>query len=401
MDGFDARLEATRTSFEKRFNTNPIFYVRAPGRVNLIGDHTDYNKGYVLPCAIDREMLIAARPREDNQICVYSMNYDSYDQFSLRQLEKVTEQSKEWCNYLRGVAKILQTCEYSLNGFDAVLSGNVPQGAGLSSSAAFEVAVTILFNEMSRLSLDEKQIALLAQRAENEFVGVQCGIMDQLVSTVGQENSAILIDCLSLNWATIPLDLKQHGLSLVIINSGVRRELVTSEYNQRRAECLEGVRLLSELAERPLQSLREITLNEFLLYEKRLPEKIASRCKHVLSENGRVLAAQECLKEGDLEAFGQLMNDSHASLRDLFQVSCRELDVLVELTQGHPGVLGARMTGAGFGGCIVSIVEADNVDSIRESILPDYEMETGQKSAEVYICQPASGAGLAHSALPL
>ncbi len=390
----DARVKAVEDAFVQRFHARPEFIVRAPGRVNLIGEHTDYNEGFVFPTAIDREMIVAASPNGTNSISAYSLDYDETTDFLLDKIEKSAINS--WADYLRGVLNILQKRNFKLRGFNAVLAGNVPQGAGLSSSAAYEVAIVTLCNVMNNLSISGKDSALIAQQAENEFVGMQCGIMDQFISALGQEDAALMIDCRSLDYRAVPLNLSEHGCSIVITNSGVRRGLVDSEYNARRAECSEGVKLLSKLTGRALNSLRDIGLDEFEKHTGSLPNKVVQRCRHVISENERVLAAVSALESSDLATFGRLMNESHDSLRGDFEVSCRELDVLVRLSQGHPGVMGARMTGAGFGGCTVAIMSNDAIDGFRKTVIPEYEKQTGKK-AEVYVCASTAGAQLLNS----
>jgi galactokinase len=384
-----ARLDEVTAAFEKQFGARPEFVVRAPGRVNLIGEHTDYNEGFVFPAAIDREMLIAASPTAGREVEVYSCDYKVVDKFSLDDLKK--SHDNPWVDYMRGTLDVLQKAGHKLSGFRAVLSGNVPQGAGLSSSAAYEVAVATLANKAFNLGLSGKEIALLSQKAENQFIGVNCGIMDQFISALGEPDSALFIDCRSLEAKAIPLNLARHDLAIVITNSGVQRGLVDSEYNARRSECEEGTRILSELTGRKLTTLRGITWDEFQKYEPKLPIVVAKRCRHVVSENHRVNQAVEALEKGDIERFGKLMNNSHAYLRDMFEVSCKELDILVSLTQKHPGVVGARMTGAGFGGCTVALMPTSAIDSFRTDVIAEYEKQTG-KRAEVYVCSAVAGA---------
>lgn len=391
------RVEAVKAAFKEKFGKEPEYIVRAPGRVNLIGEHTDYNDGFVFPAAIDREMIIAASPkadRKDMEVVLYSLDYQQEDRFDMTKLVKSPEHP--WSDYLRGMISIWQACAFKTRAFEAVLEGNVPQGAGLSSSAAYEVAVGTLFNEMMALGIAPKQIAKLAQKAENKFIGVQCGIMDQFISALGRKDAALLIDCRSLDARAVPLRLAEREVAIVITNSGVRRGLVDSEYNARREECNQAVELLSKKLKRELKALRDVTLAEFKKNEKGLPPVVAKRARHVISENERVLESVEALQKGDLDAFGKLMNASHASLRDDYQVSCPELDTLVELTQAHPGVVGARMTGAGFGGCTVALMSTSAIESFKSDVVPAYEERTGKK-AEVYVCDAAQGASVLHS----
>ena len=392
------RIEEVCAIYEKQFGEAPELVVRAPGRVNLIGEHTDYNEGFVFPAAIDREMLLAASiDFSSNNVEVYSDEYQASDNFSVDDLKKSAE--NPWANYLRGTLDVLKKAGHQLGGFRAVLSGNVPQGAGLSSSAAYEVAVATFANEAFRLGISGKDIALLSQKAENEFIGVNCGIMDQFISSLGKADAALFIDCRSLEAKPIPLNLAKHGLQIVITNSGVRRGLVDSEYNARRAECEEGTRILSELASRNMKTLRGITWDEFQKYEPKLPLLVAKRCRHVVGENNRVNQAVEALEKDDLARFGKLMNQSHSSLRDFFEVSCKELDILVSLTQKHPGVVGARMTGAGFGGCTVALMPAASVETFKTEVIAEYEKQTG-KTAEVYVCSAVDGARVELEQLP-
>ncbi|HEY9716998.1 MAG TPA: galactokinase [Trichormus sp.] len=376
-------------AFQKRFQIKPLLVVRAPGRVNLIGEHTDYNEGFVFPAAIDRWMSIAAHPSTaSDAIRIHSMDYDEDDSFTLSKIEK---SDKPWSNYLRGVLEILKEAGHRLQPFDAVLSGNVPQGAGLSSSAAYEVAVAVLQNSIGNLGIDGTTIALLSQKAENLFIGVRCGIMDQFISALGEPDSALLIDCRSLEYRPVKLNLQKHNLSIVITNSGVRRGLVDSEYNQRRDECEQGVTAIGIKLNRPTHSLRDITFDELNAHKEVLSATVLKRCRHVISENLRVLDAVSALENGQLARFGQLMNESHVSLRDDYEVSCAELDLLVDLTQQHPGTLGARMTGAGFGGCTVAIMDTAQIDPFVAQVIPQYQKQTG-KSATVYVCNAVAGA---------
>ncbi|HEY9783787.1 MAG TPA: galactokinase [Candidatus Obscuribacterales bacterium] len=375
--------------FAARHGTPPKMVARAPGRVNLIGEHTDYNGGFVLPVAIDREMMIAFSPSAVARVEVYSAEYDESDSFDLSAIEKNPE--RPWSDYLRGTLATLKNQGHAVSGFTGVLSGNVPQGAGLSSSAAYEVAAVAMANALNGLSLEAKEMALLAQKAENDFVGVRCGIMDQFVSALGEQERALFIDCRSLDFKSVPLELTRKQSCLVVTNSGVRRGLVDSEYNARREECQEGTLRLSALLHRQLESLRDISEEEIERYESELPEVVARRCRHVVRENARVERAVAALVEADLERFGRLMNDSHQSLRDDFQVSCPEIDLLVDLTQKHRGVFGARITGAGFGGCTVALMQDGAVEEFRQAVIPRYEEQT-RRQAGVYVFRAVKGA---------
>ncbi len=383
------RLKSIRNSFDQHFGEKPQTIVRAPGRVNLIGEHTDYNEGFVFPAAIDREMIVAASSNDSAAINAYSLDYDKEDSFDLSDIQHSQEQG--WSNYLRGVIDTLQKGSYPLKGLNVVLSGNVPQGAGLSSSAAYEVAIVTVCNILFNLGISKKDVALLGQKAENKFVGVQCGIMDQFISALGEEDAALMIDCRTLDYRTVPLQLSASGHSIVITNSGVRRGLVDSEYNARRQECSQGTQLLSELTGRSMTSLRDATLSDLEKHGSSLPDKVRRRSAHVISENQRVLDAATALEAGDIASFGKLMNESHTSMRDDFEISCPEINVLVELSQNFPGVAGARLTGAGFGGCTVALVSNDEVERFKATVIPEYETKT-RKKAEVYVCTATAGA---------
>lgn len=336
-------------------------------------------------------MLIAGGPGSGDTVTIFSLDENCSDVFSLQDISKNSDLNLRWCNYFKGVLQILQQQGYRLGGFRAVLSGNIPQGAGLSSSAAYGVAVATMMSEMFDLKIAKKDIALLAQKAENQFVGMQCGIMDQFISALAEPDSALIIDCRSLDFASIPLSFEDNQLSIVITHSGVQRGLVDSEYNNRRSECVEGSRLIGEKLHKTVKNLRDVTLEEFESVAAGLPVVTARRCRHVISENARVLATVEALKAKDFDTVGMLMNASHQSLRDDFEVSCADVDLLVEMTRAHQGVLGARMTGAGFGGCTVAIIKSEMVESYRSDVITEYEKQTGRK-AEVFICQSVAGA---------
>ncbi len=392
------RVTALVEAFKRQFGKEPEYIVRAPGRVNLIGEHTDYNDGFVFPAAIDREMLIAATPkadRKDLNVHVYSLDNNASDIFSLTKIEK--SKAEPWSDYMRGMLSIWQACAFKVRAFEAVISGDVPQGAGLSSSAAYEVAVGTLVNEMMATGISPKQLATLAQKAENRFIGVQCGIMDQFISAMGREDAALLIDCRTLASRAVPLRLKERGLAIVITHSGVQRGLVDSAYNDRRRECEEAVGILAKKLKRPeMKALRDVTLAELKKNEKALSEVVFKRARHVVSENERVLEAVEALGRDDVAAFGKLMYASHDSLRDDFEVSCPELDAFVRLARGFKATIGARMTGAGFGGCAVALMPEAAVAEFKKQVLPAYEKETG-KTPTTWVCKAAGGASVIDS----
>jgi len=375
------REQEIRALFRQEFGHESDLLVRAPGRVNLIGEHTDYNDGFVLPAALDRDIMMAASPRADRQVVLYSHNFQERTAFSLETIEH--DQAHPWSNYIRGVALHLQEEGYALPGMEACIHGNVPIGAGLSSSAALEVAAARAFRALGGLPLDNVSLALLCQRAENEFVGVNCGIMDQFVASLGRRERALFLDCRDLSYKLVALPTGR--VQIMVCDSRIQRGLVDSEYNQRRAECAEGVQILAQFLP-GVRALRDVSVEAFQEYRDSLPPLIAKRCEHVIYENQRTLASVRLLQEGDLVRFGELMAASHISLRDNYQVSCRGLDLLVELANGVEGVLGARLTGAGLGGCTVNLVQREAVDEFDRRVAGGYEAEMGWKPA-IYACE--------------
>ena len=369
-------------AFTREFGQDAAIVVAAPGRVNLIGEHTDYNDGFVLPAAIDRHIVIAARPRADRIVRLYAADMGEVAQFSLDDIQPDT--GRRWSNYERGVAWALQGAGYTLQGMDAVVGGDVPVASGLSSSAAIEVATAFTFQTLSDLDLDGVQRALLCQKAENEFVGMRCGIMDQYIISLGRRDHALLIDCRSLEYKLVPVPA---GVSLVICDTQKRRGLVDSEYNTRRNECEAGARALG------VRALRDVSVETFEARQEELPAVMRKRCRHVVTENQRVMDAVDALGVGDLERFGALMNASHVSLRDDYEVSCAELDAMVEAARRQPGVLGARMTGAGFGGCTVNLVQDEAAEAFQNNVAREYTQATGLEP-RIYVCAAEDGVRL-------
>jgi len=359
---------------------------RAPGRVNLIGEHTDYNDGFVMPAAIDFYAWIAAAPRDDRKLVVQSTNFPDSIEVDLHAGE--SNRRNHWTDYVVGVAVMLERAGHRLQGANLLAHGEVPIGAGLSSSAAIEVASAMALLSISGLDMQRTDLAELCQRAENEFVGARCGIMDQFVSCCGRAGHALLLDCRSLDYRLLPLP---HGVSLVICNTMVKHELASGEYNARRAECEEGVRRLSRFLSR-VRALRDVSLSDLEKCADSLPEIIYKRCRHVVTENERVTEAARSLGRGDLPAFGKLMRDSHLSLRDDYQVSCSELDLMVDLAAGLPGVFGARMTGGGFGGCTINLLRTEAVPAFKRDIADAYEKATGL-APQIFVTPAAEGAG--------
>jgi galactokinase len=362
-------------AFYQHFAHNPVI-VRSPGRINLIGEHTDYNLGFVMPAAIDKAMYVGISPREDEEVHLVSLDYEEQTQFNIRHLQK---NNKAWSYYVMGIVEQLLP-DYKIGGFNCVIAGEVPLGAGLSSSAALECAVLFGLNEIFSLNIPRIEMAKIAQAAENSFVGVQSGIMDQFASLMSRAGEVMLLDCRSLQHEFFPL--KMSGLQLILLDSQVKHSLAATEYNRRRQECEEGVQLLQAVLPE-IQSLREVRLEDLQKNAQLLPEIIYRRCRFVVEENARVLAASQDLQAGNMEDFGKKMYDSHYGLRDLYEVSCLELDVLVNLAQKNPGVLGSRMMGGGFGGCTLNLVREEGVGALLESVERYYSIETGQL-AKIY-----------------
>jgi len=372
-------------AFKKIFGASPEVVVRAPGRVNLIGEHTDYNDGFVLPAAIDRFIEFAGRRRSDRTIRIHSTDFQDSAEFSLDDNQKDSEH--RWSNYLRGVSKFLESDGHQLTGAEIVFGGNVPRESGLSSSAAVEVAATTFWQRLMGLKLDPVYVVKLARRAENEFVGVPCGIMDQFISALGRKEHALFLDCRDLSYRHVPL---RGDVKLVVCNSGVKRALAQSEYEVRLKQCNQAVAQLKSVG-LAIRNLRDVDPEDLDTASDALSEILLRRARHVVTENARVLEAVKVLEEGDLERFGELMNASHESLRDDYEVSSKELDVLVELAWKQPGTLGARMTGAGFGGCTINLVRIDAADAFAEAVSRGYQEALGLK-AEIYVCQASDGA---------
>jgi len=381
------RVSSILSKFRECFgSTDEAVLVQAPGRVNLIGEHTDYNGGFVLPIAIDRDLAIACRANGSDSVNLFSMDFEEKASFALSDIQ--FDEEKTWTNYVRGVAVCLKDAGHQTPGLDGVVQGNVPIGSGLSSSAAFEVAAAMAFLTLSGEQMDQKDLALLGQRAENTFVGVNCGIMDQYVSVFAEEGNAVLLDCDALTHELIPLATGEA--KVVVCDTMVRRELAGSEYNVRRRECEEAVQMLKPFAP-AAQNLRAISPEVFAAHVSELPDPIRKRARHVITEDERTVASTEALKAGDLAKFGQLMNESHRSLRDDYEVSCKELDTMVELASQLDGVYGARMTGGGFGGCTVNLVRESEVDAFCQQMAERYEKAIGP-APQIWVCDAAQGA---------
>ena len=366
-----------RQLFIEVYGGEPAVY-RAPGRVNLIGEHTDYNDGYVLPTPIDRHVYVAAQPRTDDRFRVYAADFQQRKEFTVKGTRR--DPDRPWSNYVQGVVASLREEGHSLKGADMVVTGDVPLGAGLSSSAALLIATLRALQGMNELELDPVEAAYLGRRAENEFVGVQCGIMDHFVACLGEHGRALFVDCRTNEHRLIDM---QPSHRVVIVNTIVKRELTDSAYNERRAECMEAVRIISQ-HDPDVKALRDVSTETLVESWGELPAVIQQRARHVVTENQRVLNAVGLLEAGDVVGFGDLMYDSHESLRYDYEVSCEELDALVDATMDMDEVVGARMTGAGFGGCTVNLVEAGYVDEFTEKIKERYHRATA-KQPEVYL----------------
>jgi galactokinase len=383
-----SRLAEIERKFTEMFGSAPEYIVRAPGRVNLIGEHTDYNDGFVFPAAIDRDVLIAGSVRRDQQVRASALNFNQTSTFGLENVRHASEGREKWSNYLRAIAWVFHKEGLGTRGMNCVTLGNVPLGAGLSSSAALLVASGLAFGAAAGLEIEPVRLALLAQKAEREFVGVNVGIMDQYISALGQKDHALLIDTRSLTYEAVPLP--KTGVSIVIADTNKKRGLVDSEYNTRRSECERAVEILKESLP-DIKALRDVSVEDFRKYEDGLPEVIRKRARHVVTEDARTLEGVTALKAGDVARFGVLMNESHESLRTDYQVSCKELDALVEAARAVDGVFGARMTGAGFGGCTVSLVKSEAVEAFQKQVPEQYRQATGLNTT-IYVTTASQGA---------
>jgi galactokinase len=354
----------------------------APGRVNLIGEHTDYNEGFVLPAAVDRGVAVAVRRAPGDRFTLHALDLGARCEFPRAALER--DREHPWASYFKGVVWALAQRGIDVPACEAAVTGDIPRGAGLSSSAAYEVATAVVLRALAGFELSSQEIAKLAREAENGFVGVACGIMDQMASVFGELGKALLLDCRSLAYETVEIP---PGLKIVVVNSGVHHALASSEYNKRRAECEEGARALS------VRSLRDVAVEDQARWLPLLSPLVRKRCRHVVTENARVLEAVSAMRAGDTARLKQLMAASHASLRDDYEVSCPELDVLVELALALPACHGARLTGAGFGGSTVNLVETAAVESFSRAVTAGYRDRTG-RTAQVLVFEPSAGARL-------
>ncbi len=376
---------------KERFNilfpgSDPLI-VRSPGRVNLIGEHTDYNQGFVLPAAIDKAIYLAIGPRSDDGIHLFSIDLDQNYTCSLDLPEPTAE---HWPNYLLGVVQQLQQAGRPPQGFNCVFAGDIPLGSGMSSSAALECATAFALNELFDLGLDKLTMVRLSQRAENVFVGVQCGIMDQFASMFGRRGQVIRLDCQSLDYAFFPFHLE--GIRIVLLDTNVKHTLASTEYNTRRRQCETGVRLI-RAHDPEVTSLRDVSQEDLDRYVAPVDELVYRRCRFIVGENARLLAATEDLQNGDLASFGRKMFETHDGLSREYEVSCRELDFLVDQVRDDPAVIGARMMGGGFGGCTINLVRESAIDKLVERIAPVYR-KAMRREIKVYVAQIEDGTSI-------
>lgn len=379
------QLSKVTTGFAEAFSTPAEFVIKAPGRVNLIGEHTDYNDGFVLPCAIEYATLVAVSARTDNLINVIALDYaGESDQFNLDEPIEFID-SKMWANYVRGVVSELIKRGHSLQGCNIAITGNVPQGAGLSSSAALEVGIADSFNQLCKLEISKQDLALISQAAENNFVGCACGIMDQLISASGKNGKALGIDCRTLELTDVSIP---SGMTILMVNSNVKRGLVDSEYNTRRQQCEQAAKFFG------VSHLRDVSVTEFEANKHALDPLVAKRAEHVIYENQRTLDAMAAFNHSDITLISQLMRQSHESMKSLFAITTPQIDFLVDLIHAEIGDTGGvRMTGGGFGGCIVALVADDAVNGVIALIEKNYHKQTGLHES-IYSSRPVKGVAL-------
>ena len=377
-------MRILKALFADRYGAIPTIY-RAPGRVNLIGEHTDYNDGFVMPAALDVYTYVAVSPRPDRRLRVYSDNLGEMCDLDLDSIRP--GRSGHWSDYVRGVAGVLGSSGYRLRGADLAIISEVPLGAGLSSSAALEVSTALALLSNSQISVDLTTVAKMCQKAEHLYAGMRCGIMDQFISCHGRAGHALMLDCRSLDFQF--LSIPPH-LRLMVCNTMVRHEHASSGYNTRRQECEDGFRVLAEVLP-GIRALRDVTVDDLENHSNCLSDVIYKRVRHVVTENDRVKNAATALEMGDIAEFGRLMADSHRSLRDDYEVSTLELDLMVELADGQEGMYGARMTGGGFGGCTINLVEAAHAPEVQQKLEQDYEARTGLRPT-ILICESSDGA---------
>ncbi|RJP63181.1 MAG: galactokinase [Ignavibacteriales bacterium] len=376
-------VENIEYKFLKLFGKKPLI-VRSPGRVNLIGEHTDYNEGFVLPAAIDKAIIFAVAPRPDNLCKIHSEDLNADYEFDVTNFSKATH---SWPNYLLGVVHQLKKNGYNFSGFECVFGGDIPIGAGLSSSAAIEAGLGFALSKMFDLNVPSIDIVKMAQLAEHEFAGVRCGIMDQFINIFGKKDKVLKLDCRSLDYEYFPFEMKD--IKIVLFDTHVKHSLASGEYNIRRGQCEEGVKLIQK-HDSSVKSLRDVPLQLLLEHKNEFEPTVFKRCHYVIKENERLLNGCEDLKKNDFDAFGKLMYQSHAGLRDEYEVSCKELDVLVDIVSGKSDVLGARMMGGGFGGCTINLVKQNSVENIVAEVKEEYKKKV-QQEVKVYVTSIMGG----------
>ncbi len=386
-------------TFQQKFGCPPVNIAHAPGRVNLLGEHMDYNDGFVMPAAINRETFVAFGPSDSDQTTLIAADYNQQAVFSPETLPAKSQPDgsplPDWAHYPAGVAWALIEQGMNPKGMQAVFASNVPRGSGLSSSASVEIAFAVAWQSLGGWLLPPMQLALIGQRAENKYVGVNCGIMDQFASVCGEKDRLLYLDCRSLAYQTLQLP---KNLAIIVADTTIRHKLTDGEYNNRRAACKEAVRLLKQ--DLPdIQSLRDVKISDFNDLAAKLPDEVRKRARHVVEELERTQQSLAYLEAHDLVNFGELVNRCHASLKNDYQVSCPELDVMASLAQSLPGCYGARLTGAGFGGCTVNLVAREQVDAFTKALATGYQSKTGLHP-EIYVCEASQGAGVdAHNVL--
>lgn len=381
------RENTITTKFEEIFKQIPSIWARAPGRVDLMGSHTDYNLGFVMTMSIDRDTWIAASPRQDRQVLAYSMNIDGGGAFSLDAIDH--DPTSPWTNYIRGMAKIMMEEGCTLDGLNLLVHSTIPFSSGLSSSAAIEMATGVAFQAASHFQLDPVQLALIGQKAENQFVGVNCGILDQYSSAMGQAGSAILLDCRALTSQVVPI---AAGIQVVICDTQAKRNLLGSEYGERRAQCEEGASILRQFCPH-IHALRDISIEQFNRHQDSLPKVVAKRCRFIIEENQRVIDLTDALSRGDRVKLSKLYTDSYQGARDLYEIGAPSMETMMDAMLAAPGVIAARQAGAGFGGCMVALVESGQVEAFRLAVCEAYRSKT-EISPSIYPVGASNGAGL-------
>ncbi|MCX3266303.1 galactokinase [Pedobacter agri] len=379
-------IQALKSSFRKIFQTEPVL-IKSPGRINIIGEHTDYNDGFVMPAAINKAIYVAVSQRDDQEIHLYS---ESYQQKHVASIDLIEKTDKSWANYILGVADQIKKRGFQFSGFNLYLDGNVPLGAGLSSSAALECATAFAIKHLNNLDISQMDLALISQKAEHEFAGVNCGIMDQFASVFGKKDQAVMLDCRSMKYEYIPLKL--DGYKLVLLNTNVKHSLADSAYNERRSQCEQGVAWIKE-HEPTVNSLRDVNLELLEKHVKPKDSQVYQKCAFVVKEIDRVVKAADQLANGNLNALGNLMFATHEGLSKDYEVSCKELDFLVDFVKDFDGVLGARMMGGGFGGCTINIVKDDRIDSLIDQIKIAYS-NSFDLNLETYVVETGDGSSL-------